>query len=114
MTRNAYTAEPTFKAATTMGASQDVNIIDSNGNVGKDPVHARQGAGDWVTWFSHDNLEATIVFNGASPFTQRVIPVPAGGNGASSRVRPGAALGQYKYTVVCPGGATDPVVIIDP
>ncbi len=116
MSRNLAVTERASKVgAVKTLAAKAVHITGKDGQVDQAGVHLSKAAHDEITWFAHDNENATIVFSSpaGSPFQNFVFHVPGGGSVSSGPIRDHATYQSYKYTVAGPGGANDPEVIID-
>lgn len=96
-------------------ATKHVHITSHQGHVDQHTVTLSQRAGDEVTWFSHDNKKAMVVFASpdGSPFAESHFHVPAGGSISSGPAKTTAQMKGHKYTVVGESGVNDPVIIID-
>jgi hypothetical protein len=92
-----------------------VKITSHDGQVDTHTVRVSKSVGEEITWFSHDNKRAIVVFASAdgSPFQETHFHVPAGGSVSSGPAHDLAEHKSYKYTVVGHTGVNDPVVIID-
>jgi hypothetical protein len=94
---------------------KEVHITSHEGHVDHDTIRLSQSAGEELTWYSHENKKAMIVFASpdGSPFAESHFSVPAGGSVSSGPVRGAAQKKSYKYTVIGECGVNDPVIIID-
>jgi hypothetical protein len=94
---------------------KNVHITNHQGQVDQSTISVSKSGGEQVTWHSHDNKPATIVFDAStgSPFQKSEFVVPAGGSISSGPPMVDPSSKPYKYTVKGPEGENDPVVIVD-
>lgn len=93
---------------------KDVYITDDMGSVDTSSVKVSKKDNEQVTWHSHAKYDATVSFDGKSPFSQPTFLVHPGESVPSGPpIVPADPMKPYKYNVIGHNGENDPVVIVD-